>query len=161
MGPLCERGLWCAIGHCQVTVNPGQHPKKVMLSIWWDCKGGPCLNCFQPIPLFRLSSTETSLIVWPFRSSRSIRIMSLLASCTITPVHTLQPVPAISCLTWAWKFLFTRHMVQTWHRPIFIYSCSWVTLWATKAFANVDELNQRLMNFFASKPVYFCIFLFA
>lgn len=32
-------------------------------------------------------------------------------------------LPAKSYLTWAGKFSFTRLIVQTWHRPTFIYSC--------------------------------------
>ena len=88
-------------------------------------RGWSCLNCFQPIPLLQLSSTVTSLIIWPFRSSRSICIMGLFTSYTIIPGHTLQPAPAKSCLTWAGKFSFTCHIVQTWHHLTFIYSCPW------------------------------------
>ena len=81
--------------------------------------------------------------------------MGLFASYTITPGHTLQPAPRQKLLDLGWEILIHQPYSPDLAPSDFHLFLSMSNALRNKAFANDDELNQWLLNFFALKPASF------
>ena len=147
---VCRR-LWCAAGDVpQATAKPGFRPKKVMLSVWWDCKG---------VIMFELLPTNTTIAVELYCNQLDhLAIQIQQKHLHHGPVHFLHNnarphTAACICqklLDLGWEILIHPPYSPDLALSDFHLFLSMSNTLHNKAFANDDELNQWLVKFFAS-----------
>lgn len=153
---VVRRRSWCAPGDTpQATAKPGLHPEKVMLSVWWDCKG---------IIMFELLPTNTTItaelycnqldrLAVQIRQKRPhhgpVRFLHDNAR-PHTAARTRQKL-----LDLGWEILVHPPYSPDLAPSDFHLFLSMSNALRNMSFANDDELNQWLVNFFASKPASF------
>lgn len=153
---VVRRRSWCAAGDTpQATAKPGLHPKKVMLSVWWDSKGVIMFEVLPPNTSItaELYCKQLDRLAAQIQQKRPhlgrVRFLHDNAR-PHTAVSTRQKL-----LDLGWEALNHPPYSPDLAPSDYHLFLSMSNALRNKTFANDDEVNQWLVDFFESKPVSF------